>query len=168
MSKLTPAASNVRATTAGGLRTGYSEQRQHVSPVAIFVGPGNTAMPHTLDGIKPVPHPEPSTINPTDTKVAAARAAVAARAATNAKRRAQRAARKSTGPVLRKLPKGRGIRKFAEQLCAKLAAGTQHSLKVVESKVDINGGPSYNVFMRLAGQSRGKHVFTLYCNHPSN
>jgi hypothetical protein len=166
MSKLTAAAANIRATALGGLRTGLSGMRDTTpSPVTIYIGGGPTNMPATLDGIAPVKHPEPSTTNPTEAKCAAIRAQVAARAAA-ARATKRRAAKPATGPVLRKLPKGTFARDHALKLCAKLANGAPHAVKVVQARTDINGGPAFNVFLKLEPGKRGKHVITLYANHP--
>lgn len=167
MSKLSTAAANVRATALGGLRTGLSGMRDTTpAPVIVYIGPGPTNMPPTLDGIKPAQHPEPSNVNPTAAKCAAVQAAAAARAAAKRSRkaRAAKAATPKAAVLLRKLPKGRFAGTFGRNLCAKLAGGVAHTVKVVQAKIDINGGPAFDVFLKLEGQARGKHVITLYRN----
>lgn len=158
MSKST-ATANIRATASGGLRTGLSAMRNTApAPVTIIYG-GGSSLPCPVAP----QHPEPSNVNPTAAKVAALQAALR-RSKRAAKAVAKLAAPKAAPVLLRKLPKGRFAGTFGRNLCAKLAAGKAHTVKVVQSKIDINGGPAFNVFLKLEGQSRGKHVITLYRN----
>jgi hypothetical protein len=177
--KLTTAAANIRATAQRGLRTGHSYFGNPApAPVTVWCGPGPTSLPHTLDKLAPVQHPEPLPDPVLAKRVAAAQAAQSRQLA-NQRRRNQRAARKAATvaaqpaapakaatllPMLRKLPKGRFAGTFARNLCRTLAAGAPHSVKVVEAKADINGGPAWLVYLKLEGQARGKHVITLYRN----
>lgn len=84
--KLTPAATNIRNTYRGGMRTGRQDERPAVSPVTVYQGPGPTSLPHTLDKLAPPVHPAPSTAVPAAAKCAAIKAALAAKALAQFKR----------------------------------------------------------------------------------
>jgi hypothetical protein len=136
MATVKTARSNIRATAAGACRTGNGVPATAPVKIIIVAGPSAGATATV---------PQPSTPAPRKA----------------AKRAPQR---KATAPTLVRLPKGKFARAFAMPLCAKLAGGAAHSVKVVQSKIDINAGPAFKVFLRLAGQARGKHVITLYAN----